>query len=26
VPLLVILKVVADRIDPLKPIGHVIGS
>jgi hypothetical protein len=25
VPLLAIFKIVADRIDPLKPIGHVIG-
>jgi predicted PurR-regulated permease PerM len=26
VPLLAIFKIVADRIDPLKPIGHIIGS
>ena len=26
VPLLAIFKIIADRIDPLKPIGHVIGS
>lgn len=26
VPLLAIFKIVADRIDPLKPIGHLIGS
>ena len=26
VPLLAIVKIIADRIDPLKPIGHVIGS
>jgi predicted PurR-regulated permease PerM len=26
VPLLAIFKIVADRIEPLKPIGHIIGS
>jgi predicted PurR-regulated permease PerM len=26
VPLLAIFKIVADRVDPLKPIGHIIGS
>ena len=26
VPLLAMLKIVADRIEPLKPIGHIIGS
>jgi predicted PurR-regulated permease PerM len=26
VPLLAIFKIIADRIDPLKPIGHIIGS
>lgn len=26
VPLLAMLKIVADRVEPLKPIGHIIGS
>jgi len=26
VPVLAIFKIVADRIEPLKPIGHIIGS
>jgi len=26
VPLLAMLKIVADRLEPLKPIGHIIGS
>jgi len=26
VPLLAIFKIVADRLEPLKPIGHIIGS
>ena len=26
VPLLAMFKIVADRVDPLKPIGHVIGA
>jgi predicted PurR-regulated permease PerM len=26
VPLLAILKIVADRVEPLKPIGHIIGA
>jgi predicted PurR-regulated permease PerM len=26
VPLLAMLKILADRIEPLKPIGHIIGA
>jgi predicted PurR-regulated permease PerM len=26
VPLLAVLKIVCDRVEPLRPVGHVIGS